>query len=129
VCDGFATCGRLRDDVVAKAIDECVRGFVLGSRCRLDEDDRDRLRIVELRLVHRRYTFDALDALVDPLWSLLVAFDVDDDRDRAVEAWAEAFGEEIVRPPRRLLLGLCALIRCAEMDKCRGSRKAKAGYE
>ena len=95
-----------------------VGGLVLGRRGRRDEDDGDRLRVVELRLVDRRYTLDALDALVDPLRRLRVAADVDDDRDRAVEAWAEALGEEVVRAPARLLRRLCALIGCAEVDEC-----------
>ena len=46
---------------------------------------------------------EALHAVVDPLRRLRVALDVDDDRDRAVEAGPEALGEQVVGAAARLL--------------------------
>ena len=73
-----------------------------------------RLRVVELRLAHRRDVLEPADTVVDPLRRPRVALDVDDDRDRAVEARPEPLGEEVVRAPRGLVGRLRALVRCAE---------------
>ena len=64
--------------------------LVLRGRLGRHEHDRDRLLLVELRLPHRRDVVEPTHAAVDPLRGAAVAVDVDDDRDRAVEAAAEA---------------------------------------
>ena len=85
-----------------------------GADVGRDEDDRDGLRVVELRLADRGDALEPLHAVVDPLRRLLVAVDVDDDRDRPVEAGPEALREQVVRPAARLLERLRALVGGAE---------------
>ena len=62
----LAALGRRRDDVRAQPVDELLGLLVLRRRVGGHEDDRDGLRVVELRLAGRR---DALEvcAVVDPL--------------------------------------------------------------
>ena len=60
--------------VASQAVDEVRRRLVLRRRARRDEHDRDRLRVVELRLAdggHVALLAERLDALVDALRSLL----------------------------------------------------------
>ena len=103
----------------SETVDESLRLDVLRRRVRRDADDRDALRVVELRLARGRDTLEPLHAVEDLLQCLGVAVDVDDDRDRAVEARPEALGEQVVRAPRRLLGRLRPLIRRAETDERR----------
>ena len=70
---------------------------------------------------HRGDVLGALDTVEDPLRRLLVALDVDDDRDRAVEAGPEALGEQVVGAAARLRLGLRPLVGGAEADERRGA--------
>src|SRR6185436_1220587 len=96
------------------------RRLVLWRRGRRDEDDRDGLVLVELRLGDRRDALQALDAVVDLLRRLRVIVDVDDDRDRAVEPGPEALGQQVVRAATRLLLRLRPLVGGAEAHDGRG---------
>ena len=50
----IAAFGRSRHDVASQTVDEVARRLVLRRRVRGDEHDRDRLRVVELRLADRR---------------------------------------------------------------------------
>ena len=98
-------------------MDEIGGCLVLWRRVRRDEHDRDRLRVVELGLGDRGDVSllpERLDALVHALRRLRVAVDVDDDRDRAVEPWPEALGEQVVGPSRRLVGRLRPLIGRAQ---------------
>ena len=93
--------------------------LVLRSRVGPDEDDRDGLLVVELRLAGGRDAVQVAHVVVDALRRALIAIHVDDDRDRAVEAGAEALRKQVVRPPGRLLLGLRALVGRTEPDEPR----------
>ena len=119
VRDRVAALGRRGHDVAPQVVDEVVRRLVLRRRGRRHEDDRDRLLVVELRLADGGDAVEALDAVVDPLRRLLVAVHVDDDRDRPVEAGAEALREQVVRPPGRLLRRLRALVGRTQADERR----------
>ena len=98
-----------------------------GADVGRDEDDRNGLLVVELRLTDGRHARKPLHAVVDLLRRLLVAVDVDDDRDRAVEAGAESLRQEVVGPAGGLLLGLGALVGRTEADERRraGEREAR----
>ena len=72
-------------------------------------------------------SFVPLDAVEDPLRRLLVAVDVDDDRDRPVEARPEALGEQVVGAAARLLPWLRALVGGAEAHERRRAREDEAG--
>ena len=90
---------------------------VLRSRVGGDEHDRDRLLVVELRLADRSHALQALNVVVDPLGCLRIAVDVHDDRNRAVEARAEALREQVVGSAARLLDGLRPLVGCSQPDE------------
>src|SRR4029077_18724101 len=89
-------------------------------RVRGNEDDGNSLRLVELRLPDRRDALEPEDTVVQPLRSSRVTLDVDDDRDRPVEARPEPLCEEVVRATRRLIRRLRTLIRRSETHE-RGS--------
>ena len=60
---------------------------------------------------------------MDPLGSLRVPVHVHDDRDRAVEAGAEALREQVVGPAARLVERLCPLVGCTQPDEGRGRQR------
>jgi hypothetical protein len=87
-----------------------LRALVLRGEGRLDEDDRYRLRIVELGLAHGGDALQPLDAFIEALGGIRVAVHVDDDRDGAVEARPEALCQEIVGAAGRLFFRLRPLV-------------------
>ena len=121
--------GGFRHDVVPQAMDELRRRLVLRRRVRGDEDDRDGLRVVELRLPDGCDVLEPADTVVDPLRGSRIALDVDDDRDRAVEARPEPLGEEVVRATRGLVGRLRSLIRRSESHKRRGPGEQETDRE
>ena len=114
VRDRIPVRGRRRHDVASQPVDEQVGRLVLRSGVGGHEDDRDRLLVVELRLACGGDAVEGLHAVEDPLWRLLVAVDVDDDRDRAVEAGAEALRQQVVRSAAGLRGRLGALVGGAQ---------------
>ena len=125
VRDRVAALGRDRHDVVPQTVDELARRLVLRRGRRGDEDDRNGLLVVELRLADGRHAWKPLHAVVDLLRHLLVAVHVDDDRDRAVEAGAESLRQEVVGAAGGLLLRLGPLVGRAEADERRGATRAR----
>ncbi len=109
---------------VPQPVDEAVGRLVLRSRVGGHEDDRHRTCVVDVRLARRGDALDALDVVVDSLRRLLVAVQVDDDRDRSVEARTEAFCEKVVRTAARLLLRLRSLIGGSQSHE--GRRRGKS---
>ena len=114
---------------LAQGVDQLLGPLVLRREVRLHEDDRDGLRVVVDGLVDGGDAREGAHAVDDSLRRLLVAVDVDDDRDGSVEPWAEALGQQVVRLARRLLLRLCPLVGGAEADEGRRSREHEARDE
>ena len=94
----LAAAERLRARCVAQRVDQVVRLRVLRRGGRRDHDEADVLRLVVDRLLHerRRRLRQLLRCQVDLCAGLLVRALLDDDRDRAVEAGAEARREQVV---------------------------------
>ena len=95
------------------------RSPFLGRRARRHEHDRDRPLVIELGLRTEATSFVPWTPSYDLLRRLLIALDVDDDRDRPVETRPEARGEQVVGAATRLLLGLRPLVGGAEADERR----------
>ena len=85
--------------------------------------------VVELRLADRGHAGQALHAVEDLLRRLRVAVDVDDDRDRAVEARPEALGQQVVGPPAGLGGRLRALVGGPEAHEQRRRRQREDQHE
>ena len=112
-------------------VDEPDYGHLLDEMAVFEDipvrSDRYLYPRVEVEGIGRTVGQRARDAVVDLLWGLRVAVDVDDDGDRAVEAGPEALGEEVVGAAARLRRRLCALVGGAEADESRRRREAEDG--
>ncbi len=71
------------------------------------------------------HALEALHAVVDLLRRLRIVVHVHDDREWAVEAGAEALGEQVVGLAGRLLLRLRALVRSAQTNERRRRRQGQ----